>query len=172
MKVKRLGVLAFLVLLIIGATVVAGCAGGGAKETPTASHFEVNGISFDYPSTWKTLKSDDPMRIAYLSEVSTNTMLQVIKETVTGFTLKTYHDNYAIQLMVGNPISGRSLTVAGLDAYEGVWNMKQGTTDYRVRQISIAKDGVFYMIFCSTAPSSFDKVNKDFDTVINSFKVQ
>ncbi len=171
MKVKRLGVLAFLGALILGGTLIMGCA-GGAKETPTTSHFEANGISFDYPSAWKILKSDDPIRIAYLSEASTNTILQVTQEAVTGFTLKTYHDNFAIALMVGNPISGRPLTVAGLDAYEGVFNTKSGTTDFRIRQISLAKDGIFYMLIFSTPPASFDKVNKDFDTVINSFKFQ
>lgn len=171
MKVKRLGVLASLGVLILGVTLIMGCA-GGAKETPTTSHFEASGISFDYPSAWKILKSDDPIRIAFLGEVSTNTNLQVFKETVTGFTLKTYHDNFAIQLMVGGPISGNSLTVAGLDAYEGVWNMRKDTTDFRIRHISLAKDGIFYTIFFSTTPASFDKVNKDFDTVINSFKFQ
>ena len=171
MKVKRFEVLAFLVVLILGVTLIIGCA-GRAIETPTTSHFEANGVSFDYPSAWKILKSDDPVRIAYLGEAGTNTNLQVTKETVTGFTLKTYHDNFAIALMEGNPISGRSLTVAGLDAYEGVFNMKKDTKDFRIRHISIAKDGIFYMIVFSTPPASFDKVDKDFDTVINSFKVQ
>jgi hypothetical protein len=171
MKVKRLGVLASLGVLILGVTLIMGCA-GGAKEAPTTSHFEASGISFDYPSAWKILKSDDPIRIAFLGEVSTNTNLQVFKETVTGFTLKSYHDNFAIALMVGGPISGNPLTVAGLDAYEGVWNMRKDTTDFRIRQISLAEDGIFYTIFFSTTPASFDKVNKDFDTVINSFKFQ
>ena len=78
-----------------------GC-GGGVIETPMmASHFAESGIAFDYPGDWKVLKSDDPTRIAYLSELDTSTTVQVIKEATSGFELKTYHDNMAMALMIG-----------------------------------------------------------------------
>jgi len=172
MKIKRAGVLAFLGMLMLGATLIIGCAGGGGTETPATSHFETGGISFDYPSTWRVLQSDDPMRVAYLSEVSTNTTLQVIKEAPPGFTLKTYHDNMVIAMMVGDPISGRPVNVGGLSGYETVFNAKINNIDYRLRLISVEKDGIFYDIVCATSPAYFDEVNEDFNTVVNSFEVQ
>jgi len=172
MKAKRTRALACLGVLILGVTLIIGCAGGGTQAPPT-SHFAAGGVSFDYPSTWKTLKSDDPARIAYFSEVETGTIVQVIKEALpSGFTLKTYHDNLAIQLMVGDPIWGKPLTVAGVEAYETGLNAKVDNQDLQMRVVSLEKNGMVYDIVLSTAPGSFNKVNDDFDTVINSFQVQ
>jgi hypothetical protein len=172
MKVKRLRALACLGVLILGVTLITGCA-GGATETPTTNHFEASGISFDYPSTWKTLTSDDPTRIAYFSEVETNTIVQVIKQDMpTGFTLKTYHDNVVTSIMVGQPISGNPLTVSGVNAYETVFDAQSVNQDMRFRWVSLEKDGTVYDIAFAVAPESFDEVNSDFDTVINSFEVQ
>lgn len=172
MKVKRLRALACLGALLLGVTLIIGCA-TGAEETPITNHFEASGISFDYPSTWRTLKSDDPTRIAYSSEVTTNTVVQVMKNDMPiGFSLKTYHDNVVLSLMVGQPIWGRPLNVTGVTAYETVFNAKVGEQDMRFRLVSLEKAGKVYDIAFSTAPASFDKVNKDFDTVINSFNVQ
>ena len=178
MKTKGLRALACLGVLILGAALIMGCGGGAtqapeAPTTPTTSHFAAGGISFDYPSAWKILKSDDPTRIAYLSEVGTNTVVQVVTEELPdGFTLKTYHDNLAIQLMVGEPISGNPLTVSGVTAYETVCNGEVENQDVRWRIVSLEKDGTVYDIVFSTAPDSFSKVNDDFDTVIDSFQVQ
>lgn len=172
MKVKRLRALACLGVLILGVTLIIGCA-GGATETPTTNHFEASGISFDYPSTWKTLPPNDPARIAYLSEVETGTIVQVIKQDMpTGYTLKTYHDTFVMTLMVGEPISGNPLTVSGLAAYETVFNGAVDNQDYRWRVVSFEKDGTVYDIAFAVVPESFDEVNSDFDTVINSFEVQ
>lgn len=172
MKVKRLRALACLGVLILGAALIIGCAGGGTQAPPT-SHFAAGGVSFDYPSTWKTLASDDPARIAYFSEVETGTITQVITEALpSGFTLKTYHDNMVISMMEGEPISGNPLTVAGVTAYETVFNAKVGNQDLRMRLVSLEKDGTVYDIAFATAPGSFSEVNDGFDTVINSFEVQ
>ena len=172
MKAKRLRALACLGVLILGAALIIGCA-GGAVEAPPTSHFAASGVSFDYPSTWDTLTSDDPARIAYFSEIETGTVVQVITEALpAGFTLKTYHDNMAISLMEGEPISGNPLTVAGVDAYETVFNAKVGNQDLRMRLVSFEKGGKVYNIAFATVPASFDEANEDFDTVINSFEVQ
>jgi hypothetical protein len=172
MKIKRLRALACLGVLILGVSLIIGCGGGGA-QAPTTAHFAAGGVSFDYPSAWKTLKSDDPARIAYFNEVETGTIVQVITEALpSGFTLKTYHDNMVISMMEGQPISGNPLTVAGVNAYETVFNTKVSDQELRMRLVSLEKDGTAYDIAFATAPSSFDKVKKDFDTVVNSFQIQ
>jgi sortase A len=172
MKTKRLRMLACLGVLILGVSLIIGCGGGGA-QAPTTAHFAAGGVSFDYPSTWDKLKSDDPARIAYFSEVETGTIVQVITEALpSGFTLKTYHDNLVIQLMVGEPIWGKPLTVAGVKAYETGFNAKIDNQDLRMRAVSLEKDGTVYDIVLSTEPDSFNEVNDDFDTVIDSFQVQ
>ena len=172
MKVNRLRALACLGVLILGAALIIGCA-GGAVEAPPTSHFEAGGVSFDYPSTWKTLASDDPSRIAYFSEAATGTVVQVMKNDMPAdFTLKTYHDNMAISLMEGQPIWGKSLTVAGVAAYETGFNTSIDNQDWQMRLVSFEKGGKVYDIAFATVPASFDEANEDFDTVINSFEVQ
>ena len=172
MKVKSLRALACLGVLILGVTLIMGC-GGGAVEAPPTSHFEAGGVSFDYPSTWDTLTSDDPSRIAYFSEVETGTVVQVMKNDMPAdFTLKTYHDNMTIQLMEGQPIWGKSLTVAGVIAYETGFNTSIDNQDWQMRLVSFEKGGKVYDIAFATVPASFDEANEDFDTVINSFEVQ
>jgi hypothetical protein len=172
MKTKRAIILVITGILMLGITFIIGCTGEEGTETPATSHFEASGISFDYPSNWKVLQSDDPIRLAYLSEVDTYTTLQVIKESPPGFTLKTYHDNLVIALMVGEPISGIPVNVGGLSGYETIFNAKVDNIDYRVRLICLEKDGAFYSIFGFTSPAHFDEVNKGFDTIINSFEIQ
>jgi hypothetical protein len=172
MKVKRLRALACLGVLILGAALIIGCA-GGVVEAPPTSHFEAGGVSFDYPSTWDTLTSDDPARIAYFSEVETGTVVQVMKNDMPAdFTLKTYHNNMTIQLMEGQPIWGKSLTVAGVIAYETGFNTSIDNQDWQMRLVSFEKGGKVYDIAFATVPASFDEANEDFDTVINSFEVQ
>jgi hypothetical protein len=78
----------------------------------------------------------------------------------------------AIQLMEGQPIWGNPLTVAGVPAYETGFNTKIDNQDWQMRLVSFEKDGKVYDIAFSSAPESFDEVNDDFDTVINSFEVQ
>jgi hypothetical protein len=166
MRVKSLRALACLGVLILGVTLAIGCTGA-------TKHFEESGISFDYSSTWKVEESDDPARIAYLSEVETSTIVQVMKSDLpAGFALKDWHDSMAMALMTGQPISGNPLTVAGVAAYETVFDAQSGNQDIRFRWVSLEKDGVVYDIAFATVPESFDTVNKDFDTVINSFQVQ
>jgi hypothetical protein len=171
MRVKRLMALACLGVLIVGISLIIGC--GGGVETPTTNHFEASGISFDYPSTWKTETSDDPVRLAFFSEKETGTIVQVIEEDMpSGYTLKTYHDEFVLALMEGQPISGNHLTVSGLDAYETVFNGAVGEQDFRWRVVSLEEDGTVYSIAFAVVPESFDEVNSDFDTVVNSFTVQ
>jgi hypothetical protein len=171
MKVKRLRALACLGVLIVGISLIIGC--GGGAETTTTSHFEASGISFDYPSTWKIETSHDAARIAYFSEMETGTIVQVIKqETPTGFDLKTYHDAFVLTLMEGQAISGNSLTVSGVDAYETVFEGPINEQEFRWRLVSLEKDGAIYDIAFAVLPESFDEVNSGFDIVVNSFTIQ
>jgi hypothetical protein len=173
MKTVTVKALIFLVILLIGGTLIIGC--GGAKETTAittaTSHFAESGIAFYYNSDWKVLTSDDPSRIAYLMGTDTSTTFQVIKNETAGFELKTYHDNLSTALMTGSAISGMSLKVAGLDAYETVFTFKQNNAEFRMRLITFEKDSYFYSIVFSTAPASYDKINKDFQTIVSSFEV-
>jgi hypothetical protein len=180
MKKATVKALICLVILIIGGDLILGC-GGGAKETavatpktttPTMSHFAESGIAFDYNSKWKVLKSDDPTRLVYLMGTDTSTTIQVIKNETGGFELKTYHDNLAIALMTGEPISGNPLTVAGASAYETVFTYKKDNAEFRMRLISLEKGDYFYNMVFSTDPASYDKLDKDFSTVVDSFTVE
>ena len=171
MKTKRSRALACLGVLILGIVLIMGC--GGGVVTPTTEHFAESGISFDYPGTWDKLPPVDPARLAYFSELETGTVVQVITGALpSGYTLKDYHDTLVLQLMEGEPISEKSLTVSGVPASETVFNGKSDNKDWRWRVVSLEKDGTIYSIVFATAPASFDEVNEGFDTVVNSFQVQ
>lgn len=180
MKTATIKALICLVILIIGGTLIMGC-GGGTKETttttptttktPPTSHFAESGIAFDYSTGWKVLKSDDPSRIAFLMGPDASTTIQVIKNATGGFELKTYHDNLVTALMTGEPISGNPVTVAGLNAYETVFSFKQNNAEFQMRLTTLEKGGYFYNIVFSTSPTSYDKINKDFNTVVSSFEI-
>lgn len=169
MKKITVKVLMCLVILLIGGTLVIGCGKGTAKTS--TSHFAANGIAFDYNSKWTTVTSDDPSRIALLMGTETTTTIQVIKYETGGLDLKTYQDELAKTLMTGNPISGNSLTVAGMSAYETVIKFMSNNVEFRMRIISLEKGGYFYSIVFSTDPKLYDTLNKDFNTIVNSFAI-
>jgi hypothetical protein len=164
-------ILACLAILITGALLITGCA--SPQEEVTTKHFEADGFSFDYPGTWSALESYDPDLIAYLGEAGTDTAVKVYAGAMPSFiTLKTYYDELVLSLMVGQPISGRSLAVAGATGYETVFRTKVGTQDIQMRLVSFEKEGMVCDIYFSAAPASFDQVRGDFDVVVNSLSVQ
>lgn len=61
--------------------------------------------------------------------------------------------------------------MAGLSAYETVFNFTKDTTNYRMRMVTVENNNFFYSTFFSTDPASYDKLNQDFDTVVSSFAI-
>ncbi len=153
-------------ILIAAALLVTGCAG----EEIATRHFETDGISFDYPATWE--ERLDPFSIVYYGEPGTDTTVKVYLRAIPGvITLKTYHDELALSLMVGEPISGRSLGVAGAIGYETIFNTGIDERDVRMRLVSFAMEDVVFDIYFTASPSAFDNARRYFDIVINSLVV-
>ena len=177
-NIFKLGMLAFLPVLIIGCFLIVGC--GGSKEqiassstnqvtssTSTAKHYAENGISFDYPNTWGTGNSNSPNAIAALVS-QTGAFLVVTKEAMpSGYTLKIYNDQTVMNMNPTQMMSGTFPTVAGLSACESVFK----TTDAQVRTVILEKDNVAYVIICSSPVATFENAQTSFNMVINSFKV-
>ena len=168
-NVIKLGMLAFLSVLIIGALLIVGC--GGTKEQGASSatkHYAENGISFDYPNTWGPGNSNSPNAIAALVS-PTGAFLVVSKETMpSGYTLKIFNDETVMSMNPAQMISGTFPTVAGVSACESVFK----TNDAQVRTVIMEKDGNIYVIICSAPVAIFDNAQTSFNMVINSFKVQ
>jgi len=163
MKVKRLRALACLGALILGATLIIGCAGGEVK------HFAENGISFDYPKTWGPGNSSNPNAIAALVSPSTGVFVVVLKETLpSGYTLKQFNDETVMSMNPTQMISGTFPTVAGVEACDSVFK----TDDSQMRIVILEKNGNIYVIICSAPVAAFDNAQTSFNTVINSFQVQ
>ena len=166
MNVKVRRMLAFLGVLAAGALLLTGC---GREEVAT-KHFETEGISFDYPATWSELF--DPFSIAYFGESGTDTAVKVFLRVLpSGLTLKVYHDDLVLGLMVGEPISGRSLGVAGAVGYETVFNTRVDEREVRMRLVSFAVEDAVFDIYFTAAPASFNNAQRDFDIIINTFEV-
>ncbi len=168
MKVKRLRALACLGVLILGATLIIGCGGGGA-ETPTTKHFAENGISFDYPKTWGSGNSSNPNAIAALVSPSAGVFVVVLKETLpSGYTLEQFNDQTVNSFNPTQTISETLPTVAGVPAYDSVFK----TDDSQMRIVILEKNGNIYVIICSAPVATFDDAQTSFNMAINSFQVQ
>jgi hypothetical protein len=138
-------------------------------------NYSANKISFDYPSTWQNKdvrEFKDPSLLASFSDPATGAMIQIAGTNMpfvpSQQELKSYHDSWVNAVIVGQPISSGRPTVAGAPAYETTFNDKTA----RWRVVCLSKGSMIYDISLSSAPASFDKVNKDFNILLNSFRVQ
>jgi hypothetical protein len=168
-NVIKLGMLAFLSVLIIG-VLLAGCGGSGEQGASSATkHYAENGISFDYPNTWGAGNSSDPNAIAALVSPSTGVFVVVLKETMpSGYTLKIFNDETVMSMNPTQMIAGTFPTVAEVPACESVFK----TNDSQMRTVILEKNDNIYVIICSAPVAEFDNAQTSFNMVINSFEVQ
>jgi hypothetical protein len=137
--------------------------------------YQASGISFNYSDNWQskdTKTFNDPSLIAYFSEAGTGAFVQVSVQDLGSDTspegLQTYQKSWVDAVIVGQPISERSLNVAGVFAREAIFN----DNNAKWRVVSLVKGNKIYDISFSVTPASFDKVSKEFDTLINSFNFE
>lgn len=170
MKPSNFLIISFSIFAVI---MISGCL--------TSQHYDKNGISFNYPSNWKTgVIYDLPGAVVGVSESSQVDVKIFKKKIPTGSNLTTvYNDsltNHSSQLKgyCYQQISSKTITVDGVPAYENIYQIGCNSTQTRqkIREVWLEKNGYIYTITCTVIPpEDFPVKNLAFDGIINSFHV-
>jgi hypothetical protein len=177
---KRNIVLLFLVLV---ATIFAsGCTFDTGNE-----EFNANGVTFDYPSGWDNLStnqvsigtSDAAPVIAAVADsdsIKNNVYktLVAVQKTSTDLTLsevvtetKTSLTEQGVEI-----VSERNLTVSGVPATELVYTITVSGEAKKERMVLLVKDNTAYSIVCSTTTADYNSQQSNFDLIVNSFQIK
>ena len=163
-----------IILSIFAVIMISGCT--------YTKHYEVDDISFNYPSSWEAYgiydlpgalvglsESDQVEVIIYKKNISSNSSLESIyNQSLTNHTR--ILEKYCYQ-----QISSRNITVDGAPAYETVYQIGCNNTQSRkkIREVWLEKNGHIYTIVCTAIPpENYSDKSKDFDMIINSFHVK
>ena len=147
----------------------------------TSQHYDDNGISFNYPSNWKTGAIQDlPGAVAGVSESGQVDMKIFKNKKDNGTSLKEVYDNSLtnktnnLNKYCYKEVSNRNLTVDGVPAYEIIYQVGCNSTQTRqkIREVWLEKNGNIYTIICTVIPpEDFPEKNPDFDGIINSLHI-
>jgi hypothetical protein len=174
-SIKKIGkILAgVLVLILIAPRMVS------AAENSTSSYL-VNGISFNYPSSW----------IISYDERNTSNIISASKPEFSFLSVAPFQvqitPNYGISkegvetqintiiYPVGwNKVSNQTITIDGQDAYLQVFDVYSiwpPMWDYKVEIITFSKNNNTYELLFESPRDEFD--NENFQVIIDSFKVE
>lgn len=145
--------------------------------------YSANGISFNYTENWELVNKTGKYVIVYLKDPTANetdgkpgAVVEISKKASEGIPLEKFYDEVKIGAS-GVPgyqqLSDRKTEVDNRTAYEFVANGIDNGVEEQFRVVLFEKGGYIYMISCGTrAPTYLSNKNRDFDTIINSFKVQ
>ncbi|MBU4534719.1 MAG: hypothetical protein KKF16_02545 [Euryarchaeota archaeon] len=177
-----------LTIILLG-VFAAGCVDSGEEGTSQTTDipsqtFSGSGISFEYPEAWPSdLESETPNSLVVVGDPESQdangsiTTLVAIQSTTlpSGQTLKeTFDATYSTAESNTNfeSISQRSLTLNGVEAYENIHRINVNGVQKQERAVWLEKNGTIYVILCGALPADFDAQQKNFDLIINSFKIQ
>ncbi len=173
----------FLIVVLLSLVVLAsGCINNNnLNQTKTYSQ---NGIYFVYNGTWEIANVSSTNAIVAVGDPNTvdsqthepNTFVLIQKSNVTtGTDLQTaYNQNYAnfFNNTTNLRVSEANITINGNKAIENVYISTYGGVQSEMRAVWISQNGQIYVILCGTPSSNFENEQKNFNLVINSFKVQ
>lgn len=167
----------FLIIAILALVVFAsGCT--------NSNYYSGNGVSFDYPSSWKTLSASAPNIAAVADPNSMNnatgdiyTLAAIQKIALpSGQTLKQVYDStyqqFAQQDSSFKTVSDTTTTVDGTTAYVNTHLIDVNGVQKQEKAVWLTKNGNIYIILCGALPSQFEGQQANFNMIINSFKVQ
>lgn len=159
-----------IVFLIVGFVAISGCTNSG--NSTSVKNYTGNGFTFNYPSDWTVnvnpSNTSDIISITKNSEPNTSMTIQLMKNTGSDQTAINLNKN---TLVPSNwtKVSNSTLTINNITAYETTYTI---AGQDKTSVVFFVKNGTSY-IFTSQAPlSSFDNETKNFDVIINSFKLQ
>ncbi|MBI5679973.1 MAG: hypothetical protein HZC47_03640 [Methanobacterium sp.] len=173
---------AFFVIAILALVIFAsGCTTGGNNT----STYSGNGVSFNYPGGWQQLQTSSQSTLVSVGDPksidnatgSINTLAAIQKAALpSGTTLKQVYDNTYAQFVAQDStfktISDTTTTVDGATAYVNIHTVDVKGVQKKEKAVWFEKNGSAYVILCGSLPADFDSQQANFDTIINSFKVQ
>ncbi|MCE5213441.1 MAG: hypothetical protein LLF83_01825 [Methanobacterium sp.] len=173
----------FLIVIILLSLVVmvSGCTNN--NDTNATKKYSQNGISFVYNGTWDIANTTSPNSVVAVGDPKsidnqnnpyTFVLIQKPNSTENNDLYATYAKNYNtfFNNTTNQRVSEANITVNNNPAFENVYITNSGGIQRQMRAVWVSQKGVIYVILCGALPSNFDKEQKNFDLVINSFKVQ
>ncbi len=185
MKKYALLLIAILALVVFAS----GCIGDSntnqtSQPTIPTKQFSGNGISFSYPESWEQLQATTPNAIVTFGDPSSvdsatnNVNTLVVIQSIplpSGTTLKANYDatyaQYAAADSSFRQISDSTTTVDGTTAYVNTHTVNVSGVQKQEKAVWLEKNGKIYVILAGALPSAFESQQKNFDAIINTFKV-
>lgn len=167
------------VILLVLVILTSGCVNNDPNNQTNT--YSGNGISFTYNGTWEVANSTSPNAVVAVGDPKTVdaeknpytfVLIQKPNATQNNDLQQTYNQNYA--KMFNNSsnqrVSEANITINNNKALENIYLTNSSGMQMQMRAVWLTQKGVIYVILCGTIPSNFDKEQKNFDMVINSFK--
>lgn len=151
-------------------------------EDKNLKTYSANGISFNYSENWEITNKTGKYVIVNLRDTTVNetdnkfgAVVEVSKKAAEDIPLEKYYEEIktgASGVPGYKQLSDRKLQVDNQTAYEFTSNGIDNGVEEQFRVVLFEKGGYVYMISCGTrSPSYLSNKNRDFDLIINSFKV-
>jgi len=190
--VALLGVL-ILIVLVLGSILVVGFIASlnSYLDANVYNHTESDfGVSFTYPDNWSICEDDDSENwiVAYPDYVTNSSYpSQIIMDNNTSpfpeqFEVDITHNDIMpykeamnkADIFPGsvNKILSSTITVDGTKAYKSVFILNDSHWQAKEECIYFVKNGNTYLLTFIAATEDFDREKKNFDLILNSFKVQ
>jgi len=182
MKKSILGI----IVIIFSVVLVSGCISDNSNaDQPQA--LAKNGISIKYPETWVFADSKNNETIAAVADpnsVDSSTGFGKVSVVIQKKTLnsslrnsssiETLFDQNYKNLFSNNTynlIAEGNVTVGDYNALECVYTVDENGTVKQHRAIWIGNGNDVYVILCTAPENEFDSQSKNFNFIINSFKI-
>ena len=150
----------FLILVLVA---VSGCISNNGNNTTSVKNYTGNGISVNYPSDW-TLQNDTEGILVFLKNSGTNTQLTIQTILQTGISSEGMIPPIDNITVISNTTKKIDNTTAKDVTYKS--NLLMYETIY------FQKNGKTFIINYQAPTNEFNNETTNFNTIINSIKVQ
>jgi hypothetical protein len=172
-----------LIITLLSLVILAsGCvSNNNLNQTKTYSQ---NGIYFVYNGTWEIANTSSTNAVTGVGDPNTvnsqthepNTFVIIQKPNVTMNTdlQMAYTQNYAtfFNNTSNMPISEANITLNNNTALENTYITTSNGAQSEMMAVWVSQNGQIYVILCGAPPNNFENQQKNFNIIINSFKLQ
>jgi len=156
---------------------ISGCVSG----EQSTKHYNSNGVSFDYPASWKEMNDQFPDEIETESKIlvrivdagNVNAEFCIEKHPLsTGENLESLHNMSldAIKRADYQLLDSKETEIDGVKAYEVNFKADVRHVHLQQKEIWCVYNDSVYTLSCSAAPEEFGWYQKDFNGILQSFK--
>lgn len=172
-----------VVIILIMAVIASGCVDNTNNTNKTKTYAQ-NGVLFIYNGTWDIANTTSPNAVVAVGDPqsvdpvtqSPKIFVLIQKSNATaGTDLRTaYEENYIsfFNNTGRKQVSEANITLNNVTAYENVYIEDVNGTQKQVRAVWLAPAENIFVFLCSAPVADFEKQQKNFDLIINSFKIQ